>query len=75
MEVLFSAYLNPRLYYERNLAITNDPDKIAKFLISTDDPEIERELTILSYHDEELLECWHFPPGCALSPDLELVLD
>ena len=72
IELLFDAYLKPEMYYERNFAITNNPEKLAKFLASTDDPEME---TILSYRDKKLSDCWYIPPCCTLDAQQQFVLE
>ena len=74
MEKLFNAYLNPGMYHERNLGITNNPEKLARFLSSSDYPGFGK-LKILSYRDPKLSHCWFFPPCCARDPDLNLVLE
>ena len=74
MEKLLSAYLEPKMYHERNLGISNNPEKIAKYLAASDYPETEGS-RILSYCDPRLSNYWFFAPCCAREPDLELVLD
>ena len=74
MQKLFYAYLQPKMYHERNLGISNNPEKIAKYLAASDYPETE-DLKILSYRDDELHNYCSFAPCCARTPELELVLD
>ena len=50
MEKLFGAYLNPKMYHERDMGVTNNPDKIAKYLSGSDYPEVNGP-NILSYQD------------------------
>jgi len=64
MQRLFNAYLQPRMYYERNLGITNNPEKIAKYLSSADSIEEEQRFTILSYQDKRVQNYYHFLPLC-----------
>lgn len=72
MEKLFKAYLDPKMYHERNLGVTNNPDKIADYLTGKDYPETE-DFNILSYRDEKLPRYWHCAPSCAREPELRLV--
>ena len=73
MEKLFKAFLEPKMYQERNVGITNSPEKIAKYLASNEYNNWD-ELNILSYRDTRLSDYWYFPPCCARTPELRLVL-
>ena len=72
MEKLFSAYLNPKMYHERDMGITNNPEKIANYLSGSDYPEVN-SLNIVSCRNLDGLNCWYFPPHCVREPDLEFV--
>ena len=73
MEKLFKAFLDPKMYHERNLGVTNNPEKIAQYLSSSDYPGWEENLNILSYQDPRLSNHVHIPPYCAREPDMDLV--
>ena len=73
MEMLFDAYLRPGMLHDRNLAITNNPKKIAEFLSSTENGE--RGVRIFSYCDDNLEDYWRWPATCVRTPDLRLFLD
>jgi hypothetical protein len=72
LEKLFKAYLDPKMYHERNLGITNNPEKIAKYLSTSDYPG-SKNLNILSYRDSKLSNYWHYAPCCARSPEIDMV--
>ena len=72
MEKLFKAYLDPKMFHERNLGVTNNLEKIAEYLSTSDYPETE-DLKILSFRDPKLSNHSHFPPCSAGECEMKLV--
>ncbi len=68
METLFNAYLNPNSYHERELGITNDPDKIASYLSSGGVPELDESLILSCNADKG--DYWYYPPTPYEHPEL-----
>ncbi len=63
MEKLFDAYLTPNIYYDKDVGITSDSNKIASYL-SSGDPPGAGEPDIKSWHRVEDDYFYYLP--CAM---------